>query len=95
MLAAILPLLNMLLPIIGAAGGPSVALILPVVAQAARLAVSESPTIVASVRQFIADLKATGAPSDAELATLQAYDDQLDAAFEAAATAAGDPAPSA
>lgn len=93
MLAAILPLLNMLLPMVGAVGGPTVAAFLPFIDQAATLAVQEGPAIVAGVQQFIADLSATGDASAEELAALQASSAKLDAAFEAAASAAGDPSP--
>lgn len=93
MLPALLALLNEILPLVGAVGGASVSVIVPVVEQAAALAVSEGPEIVAGVQKFIADLSATGAPTDAELAALQASSASLDASFEAAATAAGDPAP--
>lgn len=98
MLAAILPVLNVLttlLPLIGTAtaGAPNVGSVLAILEQFVPLAINEGPALVAPIQKFIADLKSTGTPTDVELAQLDAYDDQLDAAFEAAAAAAGDPAP--
>ncbi len=51
--------------------------------------IKNAPNEIAAVQSLITSLRSTSAPTPAELVALQAFEDQLDAAFEAAATAAG------
>lgn len=60
--------------------------IVPVIAQS-------FPNLLASVQNIIASLEGTGNVTQTQQVALDAISAQVDAAFEVAATAAGDPAP--
>ena len=85
MLTDMLPLLSQLAPT--ALGSTIAALeqILPV-------AIKEAQDIVPEIQAIVAELTTNAAITPAQAATLAALDAQCDAAFEAAAAAAGQPA---
>ena len=90
--SSIVALLTEILPTIGAAG-TSVETVISVLMQLIPVAVQEGETLVAPIKNIIAALSGNDAVTPAQLTTLQALDAQVDAAFEAAAAAAGAPAP--
>jgi hypothetical protein len=57
------------------------------------LAENEVASLVPSIQNIIAALQGSGAVTAAQVTALQSLSAQYDAAFEAAAAAAGDPAP--
>lgn len=59
------------------------------------IAVNEAPEVVTDIQNIIATLKGSNAVTPAQFTALEAAEAKLDASFNAAATAAGDPAPSA
>lgn len=90
--ALIVSLLTQLLPDIGASSS-IITTVLNTLIQLIPLLTTEYTDLVGPVKNIIAALSANPATTAAQLATLQALDAQVDAQFEAAATAAGDPAP--
>ena len=97
MLALIGPILSMVSDFLPAITSGAVAADSTVTAleQIVPLAISTGTALLPAIQSIIASLTGGATLTAAQLATLQALDAQCDAAFEAAATAAGDPAPSA
>lgn len=88
----VVTLLTQLLPQIGT-DSSIITTIINALIQLIPLAVQEGQALVAPIKNVIAALSANPATTAEQLATLQVLDAQVDAAFEAAATAAGDPPP--
>lgn len=90
----LLTLIEGLLPELGVSSAANVVnqilnaliVIVPIIAQNAQ-------NFLTPVKNIIAALQSSGAVTPAQMSALQALDAQVDAAFEAAATAAGQPAP--
>lgn len=91
----VISLLTEILPLVGSAtvGAASVSTAINTLTQLIPVAVQEGEALITPIKNIIAQISSTGAPTADELASLAALDAQCDAAFEAAATAAGDPAP--
>lgn len=96
-ITTLLALIEGLLPELPAMGGATAIIdkiiaslisVIPIIAQTA-------PSLIASVKGIIAALQSSGPATPDQIAQLQALDAQCDAAFEAAANAAGLPAPGA
>lgn len=86
--------LSMLAPLIGAPG-VAVAPILAGVAQLIPVVAAEASDLLPEIQNILAAMRGNEAVTAADLDNLSAMLDQATADFEAAATAAGDPAPSA
>jgi hypothetical protein len=83
---ALLSMLEELLPlIVSGANATMVDSIIGALTQALPFIVNEISSMVTPVKNIIAALSATPATTAAQLATLQALDAQVDAAFDAAA----------
>ncbi len=94
-LIAIISLLSTLLPELSNLFNPS-GIVDKIIATLEAIipdAVQAGPEIVQEVKNIIANVKATSGVTPAQFQALEQQEAALDAAFEAAATAAGDPAP--
>jgi phage-related protein len=89
---AIVTMLTSLLPLITGSGSSTITTIINTLIQLIPLVTSEIAALATPIKNIIAALSANPATTAEQLATLQALDAQVDAAFEAAATAAGEPA---
>lgn len=92
---AIVSMLSALLPLIGGASTGSIDTIINVLVQLIPEVVSEVEQVGPIIANTIAALRSNSAVTVAQLSALATVETQYDAAFEAAATAAGSPAPSA
>lgn len=84
---AIIALLGQLIPVIGTAS-PLVVQILNTLVAVVPVLVKEYIDLLPAVKNIIAALKADPATTAEQMAALEALDQQVDQAFEAAATAA-------
>ncbi len=93
LVTAVVALLTSLLPTITAAAGASSVVdnIVTTLINLIPLLANVGTELIAEVQNIIAVVKGSGAVTPAQMAALQAAEVQLDASFEAAATAAGDP----
>lgn len=94
--SAFVAVLIQLLPLVSGAasgGASTITTIINALIQLIPLAVQEASDLLPEIKNVIAAVSASPAATTDQLATLQTLDTQVDAAFEAAATAAGDPAP--
>jgi hypothetical protein len=89
----LLALIEGLLPEIGVASSSIVDKILTSLIAIVPVITSNAQDFLTPVQNIIAALQNAGPISAAQMATLSSLDAQVDAAFEAAATNAGDPAP--
>lgn len=87
---ALLSLISGLLPSIGVGSTTVVAKIIEALVMVVPIIANNLPNLLASVKNIIAALQTSGAVTDEQMAQLAALDAQVDAAFETAATAAGD-----
>lgn len=91
----LLTLVSGLLPSLGVGGGSVVAQIIAGLENIVPVLAAEGATLLSEVQSIIASLRNGSTPLTADqLTALDALDAQIDAAFEADATAAGFPAPS-
>lgn len=100
LITIIISLLGGALPLIEAAGLSSAATalidkIITTLEQVIPIAVNEVQTAIPAIQNIIATLKGTTAVTPAQFQALAAQEATLDAGFNAAAAAAGDPAPAA
>jgi predicted histidine transporter YuiF (NhaC family) len=86
---SVIALLTEILPTVGV--GTSVGTVITTLTQLIPVAVSEGQALLTPIKNIIAALSGNDAVTPAELTQLQALDAQTDAAFEAAAKAAGAP----
>ncbi len=86
-LTAIFALIEQVLPLLGVAGSPLITSIITVLENVLPLIITEIPTVYTAVKNIIAALSNDPNTTSAQLATLQALDAQVDAAFDAAAAA--------
>ena len=85
----LLVLIQGLLPIVGIAAGSVVDKIVAALVQIVPIIASDAANFLTPVKNIIVALQSSGNATPDQLAQLQALDAQIDAAFEAAATAAG------
>lgn len=89
----LLTLIEGLLPSLGVASTSVIEKILVSLIQIVPIIASDAANFLTPVKNIIAALQTSGAATADQMTQLAALDTQCDAAFEAAATAAGDPAP--
>lgn len=85
---AVIGLLTQIVPLVGGAS-TTIDAILNTLIQLIPAVIQEAEDLIPEVKNIIAALSADPAATTAQLATLASLDAQCDAAFEAAATAAG------
>ena len=90
-ITTIIPLLEGLLPDLAKISPPSIAAIITALEAIIPVATSEIATVGPIIQNVISELQSNAAITPDQTATLTALDAQVDAAFEAAATAAGAP----
>lgn len=96
MTTAILTLLTLIEAMLGSVSNPAIDVIDKIIAALVGIVptlASEVPNAVTAVKNIITALSTSGNATAAQMASLQALDAQVDADFEAAATAAGSPLP--
>lgn len=89
----LLTLIEGLLPEVGLASASVVGKIIEALITIVPIIATNVSNLIAPVKNIIAALQNSGNVTPAQIATLQQLDAQCDAAFEAAATAAGMPTP--
>jgi hypothetical protein len=93
--ASIVAALSALMPILTSAGATQIEPIVSLLVNLIPALVGELTSLIPEVKNIIAALQGNGSVTAAQMTTLATLDAQCDAAFEAAATAAGQPASSA
>jgi hypothetical protein len=88
--ASVVTLLTQMLPLIGGSSD-ALASIIAALVNLIPAVVQEAESLVPEIKAIIAALASNPAATSTQLQTLAALDAQVDAAFEAAATAAGAP----
>jgi hypothetical protein len=91
--ASVVTLLTQMLPLIGGSSD-ALASIVAALVNLIPAVIQEAESLVPEIKAIIAALASNPAATSIQLQTLAALDAQVDAAFEAAATAAGAPAAS-
>lgn len=96
LIPTVLSIISDILPIIGtvATGSTSVEKVITLLEQIVPVAATEFTNLLTPIQNIIAALSGNSVTTQAQLTALQSLDTQVDAAFEAAATAAGFPSPS-